>query len=106
MLPPDQHVAIYGDQKVGDVGAHLNALAQIGHKNDLEILHKHVGVDRRAKVAVSRVQTRVDWIESENQAIHTIEFRVKAHELVKILLQLLLLVLLDCLNYKEIQNEP
>ena len=48
MLPSDQHVTIYGDQNVRDVGAHFDCLAQIGHKYDFEQLDGHIGIDGRA----------------------------------------------------------
>ncbi len=39
MLSADQHVAIYGDQNVGNVFAHFNHLAQVGQNNDFDILY-------------------------------------------------------------------
>jgi hypothetical protein len=49
MLVADKHVAIYGYQNVGDVRAHFDCLARIGHKIDFEVLSKQTIVNRGAK---------------------------------------------------------
>ncbi len=103
LFSADQHIPIYGDQNVGDVRAHFDCLAQIGHKHDLEVLREQA--NRGAEEVTLELITVIDRIEREDQAIGAIELRVDTHIFVKLLLEHTLLILLDYLHSADVQYE-
>jgi hypothetical protein len=65
MLPLDQHVPVYGDQKLGDVGTHFDTLAQIGHKHDFVVLSEPGVRYRRAKQGARSLVAIAYRVENE-----------------------------------------
>ncbi len=94
MLPPDQHISVDGDQKVGDVGTHFDTLAQVGYKHDFVVLSERWAENWRARVAAKLVNAIVNRVEPKYEAIDTIELRVDTHVFVKLLFEVTLPVIL------------
>jgi hypothetical protein len=61
--------------------------------------------DRGAKVAGQSVNTTVDRIEDENDAVEAVENSIQTHVLVEIVLQLFVFVLMHGADYEDVEKK-
>jgi hypothetical protein len=81
----DKQVPVQGHHDVGNVAAHFDRLAEIGHHDNLVVLDKLIGEDCGTKRVAQSPSAASHGVKYENETIKAIELGIYAHILVKVL---------------------